>query len=206
MKRYILLIISILTLSLNTLAQDAETVLKNAVDKLKSYENIEFSIDYIMVNPSAGLFDQIQISGYTQGNAYKIKTYGQDVLCDGTTIWTYYEDSNEVNISDADISGEGYFVSIINRYCENMTAKFIGGGDGDIRTIEVTPLINDGFKTICITLNIKTLELKKMSLLNDGDTTFTYDITKFVINQKLPVDFFIFKESDYPDAEIIDMR
>lgn len=206
MKKHILLIISALVLTLNTFAQDAKTIMQNAVEKLKSYENIEFTIDYIMTNPEAGLYDHIGITGFTQGNAYKINTYGQDIICDGTTIWTYYEDANEINISDAEISENGYFVTLIDQYCGDFTAKFIDGNNGDIKKIEITPSVNNGYKSIIFTLNVKTLELQSMDLVNDGDTNFTYKITKFITNQQLPADFFIFKESDFPDAEIIDMR
>lgn len=205
MKKHIILIISTLVISLNMIAQDAETVLRNTVDKLKSYNNIEFSIDYLMTNPEAGLFDQMTISGFTQGKAFKVKTYGQEIICDGTTTWTYFEDANEVNISDAEASDDGYLFSMIDQYSKNINARFIGNADGDIRQIAVTPSI-DGYTAITFTLNVKTLELKEMSMVNDGDTEFVYKITKFATNQTLPDDFFTFKEADFPDAEIIDMR
>ena len=48
MKKHILLIFSIIALALNAMAQDAETVFKSAVVKLKSYDNIEITFDYNM--------------------------------------------------------------------------------------------------------------------------------------------------------------
>ena len=45
-----------------------------------------------------------------------------------------------------------------------------------------------------------------MHVFDKNKNEFVYVITKFVTNQKLPAGFFTFKETDYPDAEIIDMR
>ena len=62
------------------------------------------------------------------------------------------------------------------------------------------------FKKIIITLDSNNLEIKDIHHFDIDETEFVYVIKKFVTNQKLPAEFFTFKESDFPDAEIIDMR
>lgn len=207
MKKRILLIISILALAFGAKAQYAETTFKAAVDKLKSYDNIEINFDYNMINTEAGIFETMEGSGVLQGDAYKLHILGQDIICNGTTIWTYNADAEEVMISDVDNADDGGSpLSIINSYYDNISAKVVDEA-GIIKKIEVKPLFSDeNIEKLIVTINTNTLEIKDLHVFDKNKNEFVYVITKFVTNQKLPAGFFTFKEADYPDAEIIDMR
>lgn len=206
MKKHLLLII-IALMALSAKAQNAETLFKSAVDKLKSYDNIEIAFDYNMINTEAGIFETMDGAGFLQGDAFKLFIMGQVIICDGHTTWTYNSDAEEVMITEVDKSdGSGSPISVIESYYDNITAKYVDEA-GAIKKIEVKSLIsNDNFKKIIVTLDSNTLEIKDIHLFDNDDTEFVYVIKKFVTNQKLPADFFTFKESDFPDAEIIDMR
>lgn len=206
MRKRILLIISIIALSFGLKAQNAETIFREAVDKLKSYDNIEIVFDYNMINTEAGIYETMEGIGYLQGDAYKLKIMGQDIICDGSTTWTYNADAEEVMISEVDPDGGGSPISIIESYYDNITAKIVEDG-GFTKKIEVKSLISDeNIDRLIVSLDSQTLEIKDLHVFDKNKNEFVYDITKFVTNQKLPADFFTFKESDYPDAEIIDMR
>ncbi len=206
MKKHFLLII-IALMALATKAQNAETMFKSAVDKLKKYDNIEIAFDYNMINTEAGIYETMDGAGFLQGEAYKLFIMGQVIICDGHTTWTYNSDAEEVMITEVDKSdGSGSPISIIESYYDNISAKFVDEA-GTIKKIEVKSLMNnDNFKKIIITLDSNNLEIKDIHLFDNDETEFVYVIKKFVTNQKLPADFFTFKESDFPDAEIIDMR
>lgn len=207
MKKYFLLIISLLALSINLKAQSAEDIFQSVVDKLKSYDNIEIAFDYNMINTEAGIYETMEGVGYIQGEAYKLKIMGQDIICNGSTMWTYNADAEEVMISEVDKSdGGGSPLAIINSYYENISAKFIENSTST-KKIEAKSLLGDeNIDKIIITIDAKTLEIKDLHVYDKNKNEFVYDITKFVTNQNLPVDFFTFKEADYPEAEIIDMR
>ena len=206
MKKHFLLII-IALMALGVKAQNAETMFKSAVDKLKSYDNIEIEFDYNMINMEAGIYETMDGAGFLQGEAFKLFIMGQVIICDGNTTWTYNSDAEEVMITEVDkTDGNGSPLSIIESYYDNITAKIVDEA-GIIKKIEVKSLIsNDNFKKIIVTIDSNTLAIKDIHLFDNDDTEFVYVIKKFVTNQKLPADFFTFKESDFPDAEIIDMR
>ena len=206
MKKYFLLII-IALLTLGVKAQDADALFKSAVDKLKSYDNIEIEFDYNMINVEAGIYETMDGAGFLQGDAFKLFIMGQVIICDGNTTWTYNADAEEVMITEVDKSdGNGTPLSIIESYDDNITAKIVDEA-GAIKKIEVKSLLsNDNFKKIIVTIDTNTLTIKDIHLFDNDDTEFVYVIKKFVTNQKLPADFFTFKASDFPDAEIIDMR
>ena len=206
MKKHILLIISILAMTFNAKAQYAENIFRSAVDKLKSYDNIEIAFDYNMINTEAGIYETMEGFGFLQGKAFKLRIMGQDIICDGTTTWTYNADAEEVMISEADSSENGTPLAIIEQYYDNITAKLVDEA-GVIKKIEVKSLFGDeSIDRIIVTINTNTSEIKDLHVFDKNKNEFVYVINKFVTNQKLPADFFTFKESDYPDAEIIDMR
>ena len=206
MKKHLLLII-IALMALAAKAQNAETMFKSAVDKLKKYDNIEIAFDYNMINTEADIFETMDGAGILQGDAFKLFIMGQVIICDGNTTWTYNSDAEEVMITEVDKSdGSGSPIAVIESYYDNISAKFVDE-KGAIKKIEVKSLMsNDNFKKIIVTLDSNTLDIKDIHLFDNDDTEFVYVIKKFVTNQKLPADFFTFKESDFPDAEIIDMR
>ena len=208
MRKHILLTLSILALVFNLKAQDAEMVFKSVVDKLKTYDNIEIAFDYNMINTEAGIYETMDGVGFLKGKAYKLKIMGQDIICDGTTTWTYNADAEEVMISEVDSSDEGGTpLAIIDKYYDNITAKFLDESNGDIKKIEVKSLVgDDNFEKIIVSIDTKTLEIKDLHVFDNNKNEFVYVITRFVTDQMLPADFFTLKESDYPDAEIIDMR
>ena len=87
-KHFLLIIIALLTFGVK--AQNAESMFKSAVDKLKSYDNIEIEFDYNMINIEAGIYETMEGSGYLQGDAFKLIIMGQVIICDGTSLqgWT----------------------------------------------------------------------------------------------------------------------
>lgn len=206
MKKHFLLII-IALMALATKAQNAETMFKSAVDKLKKYDNIEIAFDYNMINTEAGIYETMDGAGFLKGEAYKLFIMGQVIICDGNTTWTYNSDAEEVMITEVDKSdGSGSPIAVIESYYDNISAKFVDE-KGAVKKIEVKSLMsNDNFKKTIVTLDSNTLDIKDIHLFDNDDTEFVYVIKRFVTNQKLPADFFTFKESDFPDAEIIDMR
>lgn len=207
MKKHLLLIISILTLTANTFAQDAEQVFKATVNKLKAYNNIEIAFDYQMINRAAGIDELMTGTGHLQGDSYKLNIAGQEMICDGTTLWTYMPDSQEVMVSSVDSEDGGSPLSIINAYYDNISAKFLPSGDPSKMMIEVSPKEKDeNFSKLVVVTDTKTMNLKEVRLFDNNGSEFVYNITKFVTNQVLPDNFFTFNEQDYPDAEIIDMR
>ena len=207
MKKLIILTIGLLTLSIALKAQSAEALFKGLVDQLKSYDNIEIAFDYSMLNSDAGIDETMEGSAFLKGNAYKLNIMGQDIICDGTTTWTYNADAEEVMISEVDSSdGGGTPLSIIESYKDNITAKIIDDA-GVVKKIEVkSKLADENIEKLIVTADTKTMEIKDLHAFDKNGNEFVYRIKKFVTNQQLPADFFTFKESDYPDVEIIDMR
>ena len=187
-------------------AQDAESLFKAAVEKIKGFDNIEIQFEYSMINTEADINQTLNGSGFLKGDAYKLDIMGQLIICDGVTSWTYDSDNQEVIVSDVNTEDNPSPLSLLNTFNENISARFLSQYNDEIKTIEVSSLSSDVVDKIIVSIDAKTLMLKDLTVSDENNTKFVYVIKKFVTNQTLSDDFFTFKEADYPDVEVIDMR
>lgn len=206
MKKHLLIIV-FLTIQSTIFAQSAEIIYKNIVNNTKAFKNIEIAFDYKMINTIADINESMPGTGFLQGDAYKLNINGQEMISDGTTLWTYIAENQEVMISNANQdNNSGSPLSIIESYKDNVKVSFIEN-NGDLQTIEIKPNNKDEkFNSIHITFNIKTLEIKSIHVFDYNGNEFIYDLNKFITNQELPSNFFTFDENKYPEVEVIDMR
>lgn len=198
------LILILACISLN--AQDAESLFKAAVEKIKGFDNIEIQFEYSMINSEAGINQTLNGSGFLKGDAYKLDIMGQLIICDGVTSWTYDSDNQEVIVSDVNTEDNPSPLSLLNTFNENISTRFLSQYNDEIKTIEVSSLSSGIVDKIIVSIDAKTLMLKDLTISDENNTKFVYVIKKFVTNQTLSDDFFTFKEADYPDVEVIDMR
>ena len=199
---FLILILACISLK----AQDAESLFKAAVEKIKGFDNIEIQFEYSMINSEAGINQTLNGSGFLKGDAYKLDIMGQLIICDGVTSWTYDSDNQEVIVSDVNTEDNPSPLSLLNTFNENISARFLSQYNDEIKTIEVSSLSSGVVDKIIVSIDAKTLMLKDLTVSDENNTKFVYVIQKFVTNQTLSDDFFTFKEADYPDVEVIDMR
>ena len=199
---FLILILACISLK----AQDAESLFKAAVEKIKGFDNIEIQFEYSMINSEAGINQTLNGSGFLKGDAYKLDIMGQLIICDGVTSWTYDSDNQEVIVSDVNTEDNPSPLSLLNTFNENISARFLSQYNDEIKTIEVSSLSSGVVDKIIVSIDAKTLMLKDLTVSDENNTKFVYVINKFVTNQTLSDDFFTFKEADYPDVEVIDMR
>ncbi|PKP53994.1 MAG: hypothetical protein CVT92_01210 [Bacteroidetes bacterium HGW-Bacteroidetes-1] len=206
-----LLILILLISGLQTIGQrNADELLKQVIDKTRSYENLKVDFTYSMVNEKAGINEEKKGSLFLKDNAYKITFDAQIVLSDGKTVWTYLEESNEVMISDVE-EGEDVMTpnSLLTSYYTDYKASFFHDKNNDIKglkTIELKPSVGKKFTKIQLGISESKLQLINLSVFDNGGNTFVYDLSKMTPNVVLAKDFFQFDQKKYPGVDIVDMR
>ena len=133
---------------------------------------------------------------------------GMQQISDGENVWTIMEDDEEVQISEIDLDDENAITpsNLLKMYEDGfiyqMTEKV-----GNLQTIELLPENPDDVDYIKIHLLIDT-QLKQIKNLKQFGKNSTE--SEYVINNFAPSvikdSAFIFKESDFPDFDIIDLR
>lgn len=188
--------------------QNANELLKATIEKMQSYETMEIVFDYKMQNKAVGINEVKSGNLFLKGNAYNLSIDGQQIICDGKTIWSFFGDNKEVMISDAD-QGEETITpdKLFTTYFHQFESSFVTATETKpYKTIELKSKENKDIDKIWLEIDEKKLEIKQFTMYDDNGNAFIYDLKKFQPNVKLAADYFYFDTTKYPDVEVIDMR
>ena len=204
MKKTFLIIIGIL-LSIKVSAQSAEEFLNSVIEKNKSYDDISIIFNYRYGNKEE-VSKEMKGYAYMKGESYLLKIDGQEMISDGSTLWTYLIDEQEVMISDVNEDNNNSPLAIINSFSENVNVSFEHCSDADLTHLLITENEATTFKSISLYVKNKDLKIHEIDINNLDDSYLIYSVESFHTNQNLPDSMFIFDEKIHPNVEVIDMR
>ncbi len=202
------LIVSISVLGQND--KNADKLLENVINKLSEYTNFKANLSYTMINTEMGIDEEKTGLIFIQGDSYRLEMEGQVIISDGTTIWTWLKDSEEVMVSNTSDNEESISpTQILTKYNNDYKAKFSNNKEykgTDLQEIELKPNDKKDFEKMTVVVNPSELTLVNFSVYDVNGNVFTYKILNMETNLELPADTFTFKESEHPDVDVIDMR
>ena len=204
MKKTFLIIIGIL-LSIKVSAQSAEEFLNSVIEKNKSYNDISVIFNYIY-GTKEEVSNNMKGFAYMKGEAYLLKIDGQEMISDGSTLWTYLIDEQEVMISEVSEDNNNSPLAIINSFSENVNVRFEHCSDADLTHLFITENEATTFKSISLYVKNKDLKIHEIDINNLDDSYLIYSVESFHTNQNLPDSMFFFDEKIHPHVEVIDMR
>ncbi len=209
--KYIFTILFCLTV-ITAIAQNkkADEILKNTTEKLDTYKSIEADFTYDLINPEGETTDSGNGTLLVSGNKYRLGIVGQLVICDGSTIWTYIEDAEEVQINEVMedenvISPSNLLTFYNNNYKTKHVAEEVIGGE-TVYIINLKPNEDKNYSKADLFIIKENLHIMKVVLddKNGGQTIYT--INEFIPEKEVTDKDFTFIEADYPDVDVIDMR
>ena len=101
MKKVIILVALVCVGMANVFAQydpEARTILDGMSDKIRSINAYSADISNSLINEADGINDKFEGKIVVQSDKYRLELEEQEVINNGTTVWTYLPDVNEVNI------------------------------------------------------------------------------------------------------------
>ena len=211
MKKILFAITLLVSISLSAQSdKEADKLLEDVINKTSSYTNFKADLSYTMVNAEMGIDEKKSGVIYVQGDSYRIEMEGQVIISDGTTIWTYLEDSEEVMVSNVEDNEESVSpTQILTKYNESYKAKFSNDKkykNSNLKEIELKPIDKHNFEKMSVIVNSGKLSLENFSVYDANGNVFTYHIIDLMPNLDLPADTFTFDYAKYPDVEVVDMR
>ncbi|MEQ8627474.1 outer membrane lipoprotein carrier protein LolA [Ekhidna sp.] len=204
-----LIIASLTFLVLQVQAQydpEALAVLDAMSNKYKQIEAFKASFSQKLTNENAGLDETISGDIAVKGDMYVLEVAGQKIYNDGTDIYTYNAEINEVTISpyepeDSEITLSNIYDIYKSGFKYVLAEK---KADGD-RVIELDPESRDkSYFKIRMTINAKD-ELKSFTVFERTGNKYLYSINSFTPTS-LNNSYFKFDVSKYPNVEVIDFR
>ena len=211
MKKILTILLCATTLALSAQNKKADDILKMATDKLNSFKTVEADFTYDLINSDGETNESGKGTLLISGEKYRLSIVGQQVICDGSTIWTYIKDAEEVQINEV-VEDEEDAISpskLLTFYNNNYKAKHINEdviGGTAVYIINLKPNEDKNISKADLFIKKDDLQIMKVVLddKNGGQTVYT--ITNFVPEKEVSEKDFSFNEADYPDVDIIDMR
>lgn len=206
----ILIVLFVFSTSLTFPQTKGTSLLDEVSAKAKSSKSIKAEFTYSMENKQAKLNESKSGSLLVSGDKYKLTLAGQQVFCDGKTIWTFIKESNEVQINTFDHNEDALTPSkLLSSYNTDYKAKPLrdkAGSDPNTESFELTPNNSKNFVKAILVIDKTKKQVKSFSLFDKNGNTFTYKVIKFQTDLPVTAAEFTFEPANYPGVEIIDMR
>ncbi len=213
MKKYLFLMVTWLA-GVSAFAQydpQARKVLDNMSENIRSIGAYSASISNSLVNEAEGINDEFKGKITVKGDMYKLELEEQVVINNGTTVWTYLPDVNEVNIDNYDPDEDEITPSkIYDAYKDGYKYIYMGDETKEGEMTHVIDLVpNDldaQFFKIKLFISKKDLLLKGWTMFEKSGNQYIYTIRDFDSKVSVKDSAFEFDAANYPGVEIIDLR
>jgi outer membrane lipoprotein carrier protein len=179
--------------------------------KYKAIGAFEADFSYTLTNDVDNINEEFKGKMTVKGDKYRLSLPEQEVINNGTTLWTYLPDAKEVNIDNYDPDSEDVNPSkIFDIYKKNfkylyLKDEMVGGALCEV--IDLVPEKSDAqFFKIRMNIAKKDKSVKSFTMFDKGGNRYTYSITGFNQNVKIDDSFFTYDPKQHPGVEVIDLR
>jgi outer membrane lipoprotein-sorting protein len=191
--------------------QNAKQILDKASAKIKSYKTLQVQFSYQIQDANGTSQGTKKGTVSLKGTKYLVQLNGQEIFCDGKTIWTYDKSSNEVTINKVDPSSSTLSPQKLftNFYDKDFLYKVNGtqnSGGKTLEEIEMTP--NDktqNFHKVYLYVDKKTSIVSPIKVLDKNGNRYIYTVLSMNGNAGLSDASFIFDKSKHPGVEEINL-
>lgn len=184
----------------------AKIILDELSKKTKSYSSIKAKFTNTFSSTITDLNESQSGTIYLKDNSYKLELESQIIISDGETNWIYLIDEEEVNITEIDDEENELNPSkILTIYEDGYNYKFIKE-DSNVYQINLFPKEISPFSKVELFINKNKMQISSFIMIDKQGSHYKYVIDSFETNIELNNDFFIFKTTEYPNIDIIDLR
>lgn len=198
--------------SFDLFAQDVSTILDKASGVYQNSKGASIHFKALTLSSDKNEAREIEGTIDMKGEQFVLITPDTHTFFNGTTQWVYFEGADEVNISNPTLEEMQTInpILLLQNYSKGYKVTLKGTAkDKANKAVDVvllTPRQKDAVKNIELYLDKQTAYPSQMTLtMQDGVMTMI-EITKLKLNTNYPDSYFVFKTTDYPEVEIIDLR
>ncbi|MFT5884356.1 MAG: outer membrane lipoprotein carrier protein [Arcticibacterium sp.] len=195
-------------------AQDAKAgAILDAMSKkykdMKAF-TADFSYNEISASGKSGRVRSGSIA--VKGVKFKLNMVGQEIYNNGSEIYSFVKETNEVNVTTYDSSEDSQFspANIYSIYKKGYRYKFLGEKSIGGKAHEVVELVptNKGsnISKLVLTIDKGSKTIKNWKITDSSGKNTVFNIVKFGPNVNLSENYFSFDSSKHPGVEIVDLR
>jgi outer membrane lipoprotein carrier protein len=191
--------------------KNAEKLLNTISKRYKAFKSMKADFVYTVESKVDKQTEKQKGTLLVKGNKFKLDIAGQTIICDNSTIWTYSQEINEVQINNYNpkegvIRIDDIFTMYNKGFISKITEEKKEGGR-DIIVVELVPTNKKrNYFKIKLTIDKSNQTITKSTVYDKSGTIHTYTITNQVPNLRLEDNTFSFNKTLYPKVEVIDLR
>lgn len=191
---------------------EAKVILDAVSAKFKTFTTVQATFSYKVENASGKALSSKTGSIMMKGTRYRVSFGGQEIFCNGVTVWNYDKAANEVTISKLDASSgmitpQKLFTNFYDKdflYILNGETKV---GNKTLQEIEMTPVDKSKpFHKVYLQVDKAAKTIYSTKVLENAGNRYTYTVTTMKTNKPIDDSKFVFDKSKYPGVEEIDLR
>ncbi|MFT4024628.1 MAG: outer membrane lipoprotein carrier protein LolA [Flavihumibacter sp.] len=190
----------------------AKAVLDAVSAKFKSFKAVQSAFTLQVEDGNGKVQGAKKGTVWMKNGKYKVNITGQEIYCDGKTVWTYDKASNEVTLTKFDDS-QGTVTPqklFTNFYDKDFLYKLNGEvktGAKTLQEIELTPVDKTkAFHKVFVYVDKASKSIASTKVLEKNGNKYTYSVQNFNGKADVPDDSFVFNKAKYPGVEEIDLR
>jgi len=215
MRRTVLIIAALFAVSV-LWAQDtkAKKILDEVSAKTKTFKSFSADFMFSMENKEMEIDEKNEGTIKLKGQMYCVQLpgVGVEVFSNGTTLWNYMKEGNQVTISNIDDESSELMdpSSIFTIYEKGFRSEFVEEkkmGDKTVYQINLFP-DSDEYEVSKIEVSIDkaSMMIHEATLYGTDGNLYGILVKKMDLDKDFPDSDFNFDELKYPDVEIIDFR
>ncbi len=148
-----------------------------------------------------------------QGERYVLKSDDSEIYFDGSSLWNYLPDVNEVNILVPDTSDHSIFArpqQLFSDYEHRYKYHYVGENEADGRKLWVVDLypydLNEPYSRVRLQIDERDTTLYSARYFGKDGTHYLVRIRKIEHLPHADEKLFRFNPQDHPGVEVIDLR
>lgn len=186
-------------------------ILEAMSKKYKSISAFEANLTSGMTNDSEGIKEEFKGKITVKGDMFRLLLDDQEIINNGTTVWTYLPSAKEVNVDNFDPGSEEVNpTKIFDMYKKGFKYLYLADkteGGVVCEEVDLVPEKKDAqYFKIKMMIVKKDKSIQSWTMFDKSGNRYKYTITKFVPNVKVDDTFFSFDPKKYPGIEVIDLR
>lgn len=193
-------------------AQDAQAILDKAAQMYEQSNGIKANFAIHSVVPQQNISESFEGIIEMKGDKFKLETPDMITWYDGQTQWVYVMRNEEVNVSTP--SGDELQLTnpavLLRQYKKGFSVQYKGTSTTrqakSAYDITLIPKKKSDIQQIDLQIEKMSNIPAAITISDKNKATVSIYISKWETGKNQADSFFSFNESDYPDAEIIDLR
>ena len=221
-KRTLPIVLSLMILCVTAAAQvpkamgksdaEAKKVLDAVSAKFKTFKSVKASFALKIENAAGKVQGTKAGTVMMKGVKYRVSITGQEIFCDGATIWTYDMAANEVQVSTLDnssgsITPQKLFTNFYDKDFLFMLNPDVTKAGKTYQVVELTPVDKTKpFFKVVIEVDKASKVIMSTRVFEKNGNRYLYAISSMATTAVIPDDSFAFNLKKYPGVEVIDLR